>query len=71
MEIDQDKYVRTIPPWCSLRTLQEHMEIGLCWSLQFFVESDKPVPLVNCYRCDLRRPETPSPASILSNSHEC
>lgn len=61
MSIDEGKYTAAIPAWCSLRTLNQHLDIGLCWSLVSFVERAEPVPFVNCYRCDLRNPVFLSP----------
>ena len=57
MKIDEEKYAAAIPAWCSRRTLEEHMEMYLCWSMVQYVEQDLPVPFINCYRCDLRNPE--------------
>lgn len=52
---DEQEYVAAIPDCCSLRTLEEHMEIMLCWGLAAAVREGKPM---DCGTCELRRHPT-------------
>ena len=42
-EITKDDYAASIPPCCSFQSLEQHEAIGLCWSLLYRVEYNKPI----------------------------
>lgn len=42
-ELTREDYERKIPPCCSYRTIEQHEDIGLCWSLATRVQLEKPI----------------------------
>lgn len=64
MNLNQDRYAASIPRWCGLRTLEQHLDIGLCWSLSMYVERLKQAPLASCYRCRHRDKKTPGDPGV-------
>lgn len=65
MNIDE-RYGRMIPTWCGSKTLEDHIAMGLCWSLLQYVERAEACPFINCYRCRLRDPSVrPDPQNLV------
>ena len=53
-DISETDYAARIPPCCSYRTLESHINgLGLCWSLVHAVEENRPM---DCSRCELAIP---------------
>jgi len=52
VELTVDLYAENIPPCCYFRTYDEHITIGLCWSLIYRIEHQKPFAGM-CDMCDV------------------
>jgi hypothetical protein len=52
MTATEQKYIEMIPSCCSRKTMQEHIDMNLCWGLIIAVELEKDV---NCNHCELRK----------------
>ena len=52
-DFTEEQYKSAIPTCCSMQTLQEHMDIMLCWGLAASIRAGKPM---DCTGCDLRNP---------------
>jgi hypothetical protein len=57
-DFTEEQYRAAIPKCCSYKTLDEHMNMLLCWGLAASLRVGKPM---NCSPCDLKIPEIPSP----------
>ena len=42
-ELTKEDYEASIPPCCSFQSIEEHENIGLCWSLVTRVQLNKPI----------------------------
>ena len=49
---EQD-YAAVIPVWCGYKTLQQHLDMMLCWSLVPYAERGEKRPYETCVGCDL------------------
>jgi hypothetical protein len=54
-ELTEQQYADAIPHWCSRRTLQQHIDMMLCWSLVQYAERAQAKPEHTCRLCDLYR----------------
>jgi len=54
-EITQAEYEAAIPRWCGYQTIEEHLDMMLCWSLVRHVEDGKPKSRASCRGCELYR----------------
>jgi hypothetical protein len=57
-DFSEQIYADAIPKCCSLRTLEAHKEILLCWCLCAAIEAGEPM---DCTGCDLQLPQDAKP----------
>ena len=57
-DFTEEQYKATIPKCCMLQTMQEHLEMMLCWSLCASIRDGTPM---DCRGCDYKNPAIPSP----------
>ena len=48
IEVTEELYAASIPKECSHRTIQEHLDMMLCWGLTASIEQGKKM---NCSEC--------------------
>lgn len=51
--MDEAAYKAAIPPWCGYQTMEQHMDMLLCWSLCGYAERGEKKPYSTCKNCDL------------------
>ncbi len=56
-DFTEAQYAAAIPRCCSLQTLQEHLDILLCWGLAAAIRGRHPM---DCTGCDLKNPAIPA-----------
>jgi len=52
-DFTEAEYTAAIPRCCSRQTLQEHVDMMLCWGLAAAIRDGHPM---DCSGCDLRNP---------------
>jgi len=52
-ELTEENYAAAIPAWCGYRTIEEHKDMLLCWSLVGYAERGEKRPYSSCKGCDL------------------
>jgi hypothetical protein len=56
VDFDEAQYVAAIPKCCSRQTLEEHMNMLLCWGLAASIRAGHKM---DCSGCDLKNPDIP------------
>ena len=57
-ELTEAGYEKRIPAWCGARTIAEHIDMLLCWSLVRYAERQEDKPERTCMGCCLYEPRT-------------
>ena len=52
-ELTESVYAAAIPSWCQCETLQQHIDMMLCWSLVHYAERGEAKPEYTCFTCPL------------------
>lgn len=55
-DFTEAEYEAAIPPCCSVRTMEDHKRMMLCWGLAAALRANEPM---DCSGCDLKQPDKP------------